>query len=172
MDSGCLAPGESLYEDYDVNRPLLPTEVIGIIDQLLCFEVAWHLGYPLSQTLFTSVYIEKMVQPAPQTIEEADFIKDRPAGSPRDPMHAALRAYCLGLLKACHYVNEQVKQEHSYEVHRINRRSCHAAGTDIGDSTARKKTSSLTRTAARCSRTWSDASSVTRSRLPGMSFAT
>lgn len=40
MDSGFLAPGESLDEDYDVTRPLLPTEVLGIIDQLLCLEVS------------------------------------------------------------------------------------------------------------------------------------
>ena len=39
MDSGFLGPGESLDDDYDVSRPLLPTEVIGIIDQLLCLEV-------------------------------------------------------------------------------------------------------------------------------------
>lgn len=39
MDSGCLAAGESLDDDYDVTRPLLPKEVLGIIDQLLCHEV-------------------------------------------------------------------------------------------------------------------------------------
>lgn len=39
MDSGCLADGESPDPDYDVCRPLLPEEVIGIIDQLLCHEV-------------------------------------------------------------------------------------------------------------------------------------
>lgn len=39
MDSGCLGPGESLEDDYEVNRPLLPEEVLGIIDQLLCHEV-------------------------------------------------------------------------------------------------------------------------------------
>ncbi|EAQ86987.1 hypothetical protein CHGG_08240 [Chaetomium globosum CBS 148.51] len=39
MDSGCLAPGESLDDDYDVTRPLLPAEVIGIIDQLLSLEI-------------------------------------------------------------------------------------------------------------------------------------
>lgn len=39
MDSGSLGPGEQLDEDYDVSRPLLPAEVIGIIDQLLCLEV-------------------------------------------------------------------------------------------------------------------------------------
>lgn len=43
MDSGCLTPGDSLDEEYDVNRPLLPTEVLGIIDQLLCHEVCTWL---------------------------------------------------------------------------------------------------------------------------------
>lgn len=81
--------------------------------------MAWHLGYPLSQTLFTSVYIEKMLQPVPETIEAADFIRDRAANTRRDPMHGALRAYCLGLLKACGHVNERIKYEHSYEVNRL-----------------------------------------------------
>jgi hypothetical protein len=78
--------------------------------------MAWHLGYPLSQTLFTSVYIEKMLQTSPETIQDADFIKNRPADAPRDPMHGALRAYCLGVVKACCYVNERIRSEHSYEV--------------------------------------------------------
>lgn len=39
MDSGFLAPGESLDEDYDVLKELLPEEVVGIMDQLVCFEV-------------------------------------------------------------------------------------------------------------------------------------
>ncbi len=39
MDSGCLAPGESLDDDYDVTKPLGADEALGIIDQLLCHEV-------------------------------------------------------------------------------------------------------------------------------------
>jgi hypothetical protein len=39
MDSGYLEPGDSLEDDYDVLRDLLPEEVIGIMDQLLCSEV-------------------------------------------------------------------------------------------------------------------------------------
>ena len=39
MDSGCVDPGEEFDETYDVTRSLLPEEVIGIIDQLLCHEV-------------------------------------------------------------------------------------------------------------------------------------
>ncbi|AEO61343.1 hypothetical protein MYCTH_2311397 [Thermothelomyces thermophilus ATCC 42464] len=115
MDSGCLAPGESLDDDYDVTRPLLPSEVVGIIDQLLCLEMAWHLGYPLSQTLFTSFYVEKMLNPNPGALRDADFVRDGGDRCSRDPMHRVLRAYCLGLLKSCYYVNERIKHEHSYE---------------------------------------------------------
>lgn len=40
MDSGCLAPGETLDETYNVAQALLPEEVVGIMDQLLCHEVS------------------------------------------------------------------------------------------------------------------------------------
>ncbi|KAF6819915.1 N-alpha-acetyltransferase 35, NatC auxiliary subunit [Colletotrichum sojae] len=114
MDSGCLQPGESLDVDYDVSRSLLPEEVLGIIDQLLCHEMAWHVGYPLSQTLFTSVYIESILMPNPATLDDAHFIRNA-NGTPPSPMHAVLRAYCLGLLKMCGNVNEKIKNEHFYE---------------------------------------------------------
>lgn len=39
MDSGFLEPHELLYDTYDVLQNLLPEEVIGIMDQLLCYEV-------------------------------------------------------------------------------------------------------------------------------------
>ena len=39
MDSGYLAPGQSLEDSYDVLGQLLPEEVVGIMDQLLCSEV-------------------------------------------------------------------------------------------------------------------------------------
>ena len=39
MDSGYLGPGETLEDDYDVLRELLPEETVGIMDQMLCYEV-------------------------------------------------------------------------------------------------------------------------------------
>ena len=39
MDSGFLTFGEPVEHDYDVLKELLPSEVIGIMDQMLCFEV-------------------------------------------------------------------------------------------------------------------------------------
>lgn len=47
MDSGHLEPGETLEDEYDVLRDLLPEEVLGIMDQILCHEVSslapWRL---------------------------------------------------------------------------------------------------------------------------------
>ncbi|KAH6900172.1 Mak10 subunit, NatC N-terminal acetyltransferase-domain-containing protein [Thelonectria olida] len=115
MDSGCVQSEEDLEESYDVSRPLTPEEVIGIIDQLLCHEMAWHLGYPLSQTLFTSVYVESLLMPTPRNIEEADFVRSKTDGTNRHPMLSVLRAYCLGMLKGCGFVNQRIRSEHFYE---------------------------------------------------------
>lgn len=42
MDSGFLTSGEPVEHDYEVLRQLLPKEVIGIMDQMLCFEVGFR----------------------------------------------------------------------------------------------------------------------------------
>jgi hypothetical protein len=39
MDTGFLAEGETMDDDYDLGQDLLPEEVLGIIDQLFCLEV-------------------------------------------------------------------------------------------------------------------------------------
>ncbi|KAM4059971.1 mak10 subunit, natC n(alpha)-terminal acetyltransferase domain-containing protein [Hirsutella rhossiliensis] len=115
MDSGCVKAGDEFEELYDVSRPLLPEEVLGIIDQLLCHEMSWHMGYPLSQTLFTSVYVEALLMPNPLSIHEAKFVRRAYDDANQQPMLQVLRAYCLGMLKACGYVNERIKSEHFYE---------------------------------------------------------
>ncbi|KAF7542327.1 hypothetical protein G7Z17_g11664 [Cylindrodendrum hubeiense] len=104
MISGYPNSEEDLEELYDVARPLLPEQVLGIIDQLLCHE-----------TLFTSVYVEALLMPTPRNIQQADFIRHMPDGSSHDPMLTILRAYCLGMLKACGYVNDRIRSEHFYE---------------------------------------------------------
>ncbi|KAJ4307613.1 N-alpha-acetyltransferase, non-catalitic subunit [Neodidymelliopsis sp. IMI 364377] len=117
MDSGFLEPGETLEDDYDTSSPLLPEELIGIVDQLLCYEMAWHTGYPLSQTLFTSVYIDKLLWPEPKTLEQSQF---SPNGeSAHGPLPQALlqvlRAYCLALIKGCDYVIAKITSRDYFE---------------------------------------------------------
>ncbi|KAJ5770505.1 uncharacterized protein N7511_002556 [Penicillium nucicola] len=116
MDSGYIAPGENLAQaledDYDVRQPLTPEEVVGLMDQLLCHEVAWHKGHPLSQTLFTSIYLDKLLLPAPRTMENARF-DHVPSDSPW--VSLVLRAYCLALVKSCDLVHARVATEYYYE---------------------------------------------------------
>lgn len=42
MDSGLLELTEPATEQYDVLKKLLPEEVLGVIDQMLCHEVQDH----------------------------------------------------------------------------------------------------------------------------------
>ena len=139
MDSGHLDEAKNFEDEYDVLRPLLPDELVGILDQLLCIEVrasshygnrrsivhllrrdylqaAWHKGYPLSQTLFTSTYINRLLWPTPQTLVEARFHRrgEEPSGEPLT--HQLLRAYCLGTIKSCDFVHRMVSSQHYYEV--------------------------------------------------------
>ncbi|KAF3479833.1 uncharacterized protein GIQ15_06809 [Arthroderma uncinatum] len=136
MDSGYLAPGETLDHNYDVMRALLPEEVLGIMDQLLCHEVyaitdvlcmvllkvAWQMGHPLSQTLFTSIYLDRLLWPVPKSLEDARF-DDRASPAPENDdntgaggmVNIVLRAYCLSLIKSCSYVHERIASEFYYE---------------------------------------------------------
>lgn len=122
MDSGYLGPGENqaqaLEDDYDVMRELTPEEVLGVMDELLCHEMAWHMGHPLSQTLFTSLYLDKLLWPVPKTVEEAKFgrgsANDNLEGSPM--VHLVLRAYCLALVKASDFVHARITSEYYFEV--------------------------------------------------------
>jgi N-alpha-acetyltransferase 35, NatC auxiliary subunit len=114
MDSGYVNPGETLEDNYDVLRDLLPEELIGIMDMLLCHEMAWHHGYPLSQTIFTSLYVDRMLWPEPATLEMAQFYRGvRPSGL--HPFLEILRAYCLGLVRCCDYCIEKVASRDYFE---------------------------------------------------------
>ncbi|KFY09329.1 hypothetical protein V492_05531 [Pseudogymnoascus sp. VKM F-4246] len=114
MDTGYLAKGETMEDSYDIWRELLPEECLGIIDQLLCLEMAWHMGHPLSQTLFTSLYIDKILTLNLQNVEDLSS----PANCPSLTEPLTLRvlvAYCIAVIKTCWHINERVKSEHFYE---------------------------------------------------------
>jgi hypothetical protein len=116
MDSGFLEPGETLEDDFDTLAPLLPEELIGIMDQLLCHEMAWHSGYPLSQTLFTSVYMDKLLCPETRILEQAQFYRGDISDEQRPgPLLQVLRAYCLALIKGCDYVIAKITGRDYYE---------------------------------------------------------
>lgn len=78
--------------------------------------MAWHKGHPLSQSLFTSSYIERLLSPEPKILQEACFLRDGRAAHENLLLHMVLRAYCLALLKSCDFVLETICKAHYYEV--------------------------------------------------------
>ncbi|KAK5285523.1 N-alpha-acetyltransferase, non-catalitic subunit, partial [Cryomyces antarcticus] len=77
--------------------------------------MAWHHGAPLSQTLFTSLYVDRLLWPDTKTLEEAQFFRGREPAWKNRPLMQALRAYCLGLIKTCDLVIRTVISQHYYE---------------------------------------------------------
>lgn len=136
MDSGFLADGETLDDEFDVLQEISPEQVVGLMDEMMSFEVssahppylerksdaddriqmAWHKGYPLSQTLFTSLYIDRLLWPEPKTLAEASFDRDTSSAGTKSLLHAVLRPWCLGIIKTCDFVYKKISSEHYYEV--------------------------------------------------------
>lgn len=77
--------------------------------------MAWHMGNPLSQTLFTSLYLDRLLWPEPTTLDQTRFDRAN-TGRGNDMLHIILRAYCLGLIKTCDFVHHKISKEHYYEV--------------------------------------------------------
>ncbi|KAK5043579.1 hypothetical protein LTR84_011386 [Exophiala bonariae] len=115
MDSGCPG-GDSDDEIFDATTPLSATEVIWLMDELMYREVAWHQGYPLSQTLFTSVHLERLLWPEPKKLSDACFHRDALGGmSDGSIITAVLEPFCLALIKCCDLVLTMVSGHHYYE---------------------------------------------------------
>ncbi|KAI9894810.1 MAG: hypothetical protein M1814_000029 [Vezdaea aestivalis] len=118
MDSGYLELNETLEDSYDIQRQLSAGEVISVMDELLCHEAAWSTGHPLSQTLFTSIYLDNLLWPTPKNVEAARFGCD----SPRLPeegnelVNVVLRAYCIALIKTCGVVHTTILSQCFHEV--------------------------------------------------------
>lgn len=129
MDSGCLELGELMDQDFDMERGVLPEELIWLMDELLNREVAtpaiatasayklqvaWLMGYPLSQTLFTSVHIDRLLWPDPKSLEECTFTRGQ-AVQALPLAQKILRTYCLLIIKTCDLVLGMVTSQHYYE---------------------------------------------------------
>ena len=78
--------------------------------------MTWHMGHPLSQSLFTSAYIDRLLWPDPKTMEQAHFERDTTPGPGNNLLHLVLRPYCLGLVKTCYFVRRNIMSEFYYEV--------------------------------------------------------
>lgn len=76
------------------------------------------MGYPLSQTLFTSVHIDRLLWPDPKSVLDSTFMRNF---NPSDCSfsHQVLRVFCLLLIKSCDLVMSMVTSQHFYEVQAV-----------------------------------------------------
>ena len=78
--------------------------------------MAWHMGHPLSQSLFTSYYIDRLLWPEATTLDEACFERDKTLLKENPLLTLVLRAYCLALIKTCYFVHHTIVSNLFYEV--------------------------------------------------------
>lgn len=118
MDSGYVAPGDTFDAEFDPASGLDMTKVIWIMDQLLCLEISWHDGYPLSQTVFTSLHIDRLLSPDQENRDPTFYRLARPPSSLSETQslgHQILRAYCIGLVKCCNLALLLIQSQNYYE---------------------------------------------------------
>ncbi|OQN98783.1 hypothetical protein B0A48_15452 [Cryoendolithus antarcticus] len=116
MDSGVILPGESEDLGLDPGAPLSAEQVIGIMDHLWCLEAAWLEGYPLSQTIYTSVHVDALMAPEnrhPYPLHSSPSAGDQ--ATEAGLVHTVLGAYCIAVIKSVECVLQMVQSQNFYE---------------------------------------------------------
>ncbi|KAI5358003.1 Putative alpha-acetyltransferase 35, NatC auxiliary subunit [Septoria linicola] len=111
MDSGYVEPDDSFEPEYqvDVEEPS-PAETLWIMDEIMRLEVLFHEGYPLSQNVFTSLHIFKLIDP--------NNVYPYPMASSMRRLSLTqqiLRVYCLAVIKSCQLLLECIQSQTFYE---------------------------------------------------------
>ncbi len=119
MDSGFIPPGDTFEADFDPATPVSLPELLWVMDQILCLEIMWHAGYALSQTVFTSLHIDRLLGPQQPRIPT---LYSPTGGGPPENLteeqsigHAVLTAYCVAVIKCCDMVVGLVQSQNFYE---------------------------------------------------------
>jgi hypothetical protein len=116
MDSGVVLPGEPVGSTFDPAAPLTASQTLWILDQLSCLEIAWLEGYPLSQTVFTSLHLDRLLSSDnryPYNLvygEQADLSTNEACLT-----HVVIKAYCVALTKCCAQVLVTVQSQNFYD---------------------------------------------------------
>lgn len=120
MDAGYLEEGETLDSNYDVSRNLMPEEILWIMDHLLCYQMAWHQGYALSQNVFSSLYIDNLLSAKREAGQLPTFLDSDTGAAPNEMTQLVLGAFCVSIIKSIDIAAEIVASQHYYEEEDFN----------------------------------------------------
>ncbi|CZT18802.1 uncharacterized protein RCC_04646 [Ramularia collo-cygni] len=113
MDSGCIPEGDSFEPEFDVCGELDASQVLWIMDEIFQLEMNLHNGYPLSQNLFTSLHIFRLI--SYDNEYPYHFGYDQRQSTENHLVHTVLRAYCIGVLKCCQLALQLIQDHTFYE---------------------------------------------------------
>ncbi|KAH0830164.1 hypothetical protein J3R83DRAFT_1513 [Lanmaoa asiatica] len=99
FDSG-LALMDQTRPVFDPLEPLFPEEVCWVIDRSFACEMEWHIGYTLSQTIYSFLHVHALRETDPE-LTPADQVGEVDHRRPLGLVTIVLRAYVYGLLKSC-----------------------------------------------------------------------
>ncbi|KAK7203475.1 Mak10 subunit, NatC N-terminal acetyltransferase-domain-containing protein [Myxozyma melibiosi] len=121
MDTGVLNL-RSNDANFDVSAPRSPQEILYIMDELFALEMSWCTGCALSQTIYTCLYIEHLLNNFNGVQESLHFgtrASDPPSIDQNDLdqflLHHALRSYAIGVIKTCDLMRRQLQCKGIFE---------------------------------------------------------
>ncbi|KAK0492210.1 Mak10 subunit, NatC N-terminal acetyltransferase-domain-containing protein [Armillaria luteobubalina] len=98
LDSGMITE-KNRRPAFDPLMPLLPEEVCWIIDRSFSYEMEWHAGNLLSNTVFTLVYVHELGAIDPDVVPYQPLTGD--PERPVELLSVVLRTFVFGYLKCC-----------------------------------------------------------------------
>ncbi|KAM3423857.1 hypothetical protein BST61_g1254 [Cercospora zeina] len=112
MDSGFVEPTDTFEPEWKVvdEGKISGEQALWIMDELLRLEMLFHEGYPLSQNVFTSLHIFRLVDPSntyPYNLTSAT--------AKTSLTQRILRTYCLGVIKSCQLALECIQAQTYFE---------------------------------------------------------
>ncbi|GIZ37087.1 hypothetical protein CKM354_000055000 [Cercospora kikuchii] len=112
MDSGFVEPTDTFEPEWKVidEDGINGEEALWIMDELMRLEMLFHEGYPLSQNVFTSLHIFRLVDPGNTYPYNLALSEGNPSFTQR-----ILRIYCLAVIKSCQLVLECIQAQTYYE---------------------------------------------------------
>lgn len=118
MDSGFIPEGDTFDPEFDVAGCLRAGEVLEVMDGLLSAEVEWLEGSPLSQTVFVSLHVARLIEPgnAMGRFRVNGGGVGKGEESDEDVLtHEVLRAYCVGVVKCLELSLQVIQGQTFYE---------------------------------------------------------
>lgn len=119
MDSGYIPAGDTFEPAFDVCAGRDPAEVLWIMDEIFRIEMSFHEGYPLSQNLFTSLHIFRLISPDnrhPHYFNiNGPFEMAPEATAKQHLVHILLRAYCIAVIKCVQLTLFTIQSQTFYE---------------------------------------------------------